>query len=54
MVSIDRHAQIARRHRVGFAMPSISNAEPGIFAGIVGALGFLFRLQAPHDFGDKP
>ncbi len=54
MASIDRHAQIARRHRVGFAMPSISNAEPGIFAGIVGALSSLFPLQALHDFGDKP
>ncbi len=54
MASIDRHAQIARRHRVGFAMPSISNTEPGIFAGAVGALSFLFPLQSLNDFGDDP
>lgn len=53
MAAIDRHAQVTPGHRVGFSMPSISNAEPRIFAGIVGAPNFLFSLQALDDFGDK-
>lgn len=54
MTSIDRHAQVAPRHRFGFAMPSFSNAEPGIFPGKVEASDLLFPLQALHDFDDKP
>lgn len=53
MTSIDRHAQVAPRQRFGFTMPSISNAEPGILPGKVGASSLLFSLQALHDFGDK-
>ena len=54
MAAINRHTQIARRHRAVLAMPSISDTEPGIFAGMVKALSFLFLLQALHNFDDKP